>query len=235
MKRLRNYNQFLILEGYDRNIRSKLIEMGVSDEEELNRQVHYAKHGFLGQYLQKKGEKFTFGILKAIFKDAINAKKVTGIKRGIYNIIPTIIPVALAPFFPILAIVGTIFGFSRVFHKVFDPLFSYLSPSSKYSDFLKKMIDIYMMLPEGEVPLKDRFTRAFVVSDRLVEAIKPEVLDKFSTYLSNKMENIGEDVEVPEHFIENELKYWLNENFDIDPEIPLKGSQYEVEKEVDED
>lgn len=222
MKKLKRYDDFLILEKYDRNIRSKLIEMGVTDEEELNKQVHFAKHGFLGQYLQEKGEKFTFGILKAIFKDAIAAKKVTNIKRAVYNIIPSVIPVALAPFFPILAIVGTIFGFSRMFHKVFDPLFNYLNPSSKYSDFLKKMVDIYMMIPEGEVPLKDRFTRAFVVSDRLVEAIKPEVLDRFSTYLSQKMETSPDDLEVPEHFIENELKSWLNDNYDIDPEIPLK-------------
>ena len=223
MRLVKKYDEFLILEKYDSNIRKKLIEMGVTDEEELNRQVQYAKHGFLGQYLQEKGEKFTFGILKAIFKDAIRAKKVTSIKRGIYNIIPSVIPVALAPFFPILAIVGTIFGFSRMFHKIFDPLFNYINPSSKYSDFLKKMIDIYMMLPEGEVPLKDRFTRAFVVSDRLVEAIKPEVLDQFSTYLSGKMESSPDDLEVPDHFIENELKSWLNNNFDIDPEIPLKG------------
>ena len=28
--------------------------------------------------------------------------------------------------------------------------------------------------------------------------------------------------EVPDNFIENELKSWLNENFDVNPEIPLK-------------
>ena len=222
MKLLKNYNQFLIVEKYDKNIRKKLIEMGVDEEEELKKQVNYAKQGFLGHYLEEKGEKFTFGILKAIFKDAIKAKKVTNIKKGIYNIIPSLVPVVLAPYFPILAIVSAVFGLSRIFHKVFDPLFNYLNPSSKYSDFLKRMIDIYMMLPEGEVQLKDRFTRAFVVSDRLVEAIKPEVLDNFSTYLSQKMDSNSDETEVPDNFIENELKSWLNENFDVNPEIPLK-------------
>ena len=222
MKLLKNYNQFLIVEKYDKNIRKKLIEMGVDEEEELKKQVNYAKQGFLSHYLEEKGEKFTFGILKAIFKDAIKAKKVTNIKKGIYNIIPSLVPVVLAPYFPILAIVSAVFGLSRIFHKVFDPLFNYLNPSSKYSDFLKRMIDIYMMLPEGEVQLKDRFTRAFVVSDRLVEAIKPEVLDNFSTYLSQKMDSNSDETEVPDNFIENELKSWLNENFDVNPEIPLK-------------
>lgn len=219
---INNWNQFLILEKYDRNIRQKLIELGVTDEEELNKQVALAKSGYLGTYLQEKGDKFTFGILQAIFKDAIRAKKLTGIKKGIYNIIPSVVPLALAPWYPVLAVIGSIFGASRIFHKIFDPIFNYLNPQSKYTDFLKKMIDTYMMIPEGELPLKDRFTRAFVVSDRFVEAIKPEVLDDFSNYLSEKMSLESEDLEVPEHYIENELKSYLNTRFDINPNIPLK-------------
>ncbi len=219
---IQNWNQFLILEKYDKNIRQKLIELGVTDSDELDRQVKLAKSGYLGVYLQEKGDKFTFEILEAIFKDAIRAKKITNIKRGIYNIIPSVVPLALAPWYPILAIVGSIFGASRIFHKIFDPIFNYLNPQSKYTDFLKKMIDTYMIIPEGELPLKDRFTRAFVVSDRLVEAIKPEVLDDFSNYLSIKMSNEDKDSEVPEHYIENELKSYLNNRFDINPNIPLK-------------
>ncbi len=222
MKRLKRYNEFLINEAKDENLKAKLIEMGVTDEDELIKQVQLAKTGYLGMYLQQNGEKFTFGILKAIFKDAIVAKRKTEIKRGIFNILPTLIPVALAPFFPILAIVGTIFGASRMFHRVFNPIFDYISPSSKYSNFLKRMIDAYMRIPEGEVPLKDRFTRAFVVSDRLIDAIKPEVLDQFSTSLSEKMEVMNDETEVPDHYIENELKMFLNNNFNVDPEIPLK-------------
>ncbi len=222
MKRLKRYNEFLINEAKDENLRAKLVEMGVTDEDELNKQVQLAKTGYLGMYLQQNGEKFTFGILKAIFKDAIVAKRKTEIKRGIFNILPTLIPVALAPFFPILAIVGTIFGASRMFHRVFNPIFDYISPSSKYSNFLKRMIDAYMKIPEGEVPLKDRFTRAFVVSDRLIDAIKPEVLDKFSTSLSEKMEVMDDSIEVPDHYIENELKMFLNNKFNVNPEIPLK-------------
>jgi hypothetical protein len=78
------------------------------------------------------------------------------------------------------------------------------------------------MLPEGEVPLKDRFSRAFVVSDRLIDALKPEVVNSFTTFISNKMENEDDNKLVPDHYIENELKTYLNNNFDINPEIPLK-------------
>jgi hypothetical protein len=222
MNNIKNYNQFLILEKYDRNIKSKLIEMGVTDEDELKRQVHLAKNGHLGHYLNEKGEKFTFGMLNAIFKDAIDAKIKTNIKRGIFNILPSVIPLALIPFFPIVAMVSVVFGTSRIFHRIFDPVFDYINPHSKYTDFLKMMIDMYMKIPEGDVTFKDRFTRAFVVSDRLVEAIKPEVLQKFSLELSEKMASIDSNMEVPTHYIENELKDYLNRNFEINPEIPLK-------------
>ena len=78
-----------------------------------------------------------------------------------------------------------------------------------------------MKLAEGEISPKDRFTRAFVVSDRLVQAIKPTVLHEFSIELSDRMEHMDPSMEVPEHYIENELKMYLNERFEIKPKIPL--------------
>lgn len=222
MNNMKKYNEFLILEKFDDNIIAELKRFGITDKDEINRCLYHAHRGKLGNYLVNKGDKFTFGMLNALFKDAIVAKRKTEIKKSIFNILPGAIPLALAPFFPILAVVGAVFGTSKMFHKVFDPIFNYLNPQSKYSDFLKKIIDGYMKIPTGEIPLKDRFTRAFVVSDRILEAIKPEVLESFSEFLSEKMESEDLDLEVPDHYVENELKTYLNENFDIDPEIPLK-------------
>ena len=222
MKKVKKYSDFLVLEKYDKNIKAQLIKMGVTDKEELKKQITLSKQGHLATYLHSKGENFTFGILRAIFKDAVDAKKKTTLKKNIFSILPIAIPLSLAPFFPVLAVVGTIFGSSRLVHRVFDTLFEYLEPQSKYTDFLKKTIDTYMMLPEGEVPLKDRFSRAFVVSDRLIDALKPEVVNSFTTFISNKMEKEDDNKLVPDHYIENELKTYLNNNFDINPEIPLK-------------
>ena len=42
--------------------------------------------------------------------------------------------------------------------------------------------------------------------DVVEEAIKPEVLQKFSLELSEKMANMDSNLEVPQHYIENELK-----------------------------
>lgn len=222
MNKLKKYNHFLILEKYEKSLRDKLIEMGITDKDELEKQISLSKRGHLGAYLQEKGDAFTFGILKAIFKDAIYAKKKTQLKKDIIGILPRAIPLSFALFFPMLAVLGTILGTSRFAHRVFDTIFNYLNPQSKYSDFLKRTVDVYMKVPEGNIELKDRFSRAFVVSDRIIDALKPEVINKFTTYISEKMEAETDSTEVPPHFIENELKTYLNINFGITPEIPLK-------------
>ena len=220
--KIKKYNHFLILEKYDENIRAELIRMGISDPEELQKQISLSKRGHLRSYLNEKGELFTFGILKAIFKDAIDAKKKTQLKKNIFNILPTVIPLSLAPFFPILAIVGLVFGSSRLAHRVFDTIFEYINPHSKYSDFLKKSVEVFMVLPEGNINLKDRFSRAFVVSGKLIEAIKPEVLNDFTSFISEKMSKEDDDKIVEDNYIENELRKYLNLKFEIKPEIPLK-------------
>jgi hypothetical protein len=220
--KISKYNEFLILEKYDKNIKAQLIKMGVTDKEELKKQISLSKQGHLGAYLHSKGDSFTFGILKAIFKDAVDAKKKTTLKKNIFSILPIAIPLSLAPFFPMLAIIGTVFGSSRLGHRIFETIFAYLEPQSKYTDFLKKTIDTFMMLPEGNVPLKDRFTRAFVVSDRLIESLKPEVIDDFTSKISQKMQSEDDDRLVPDHYIENELKSYLNNEYDVNPKIPLK-------------
>lgn len=222
MNKIKNYNDFLILEKYDDNIRAKLIEMGVTDENELKKQISLSKRGSLAKYLEQNGKEFTFGLLKAIFKDAKEAKFKTELKIAGVKMIPRLVPLALAPFFPILAIVGIIFGTSRAFNKLLDPVFNNLNRHTKYSDFLKSIVSTYMKIPEGEIKVKDRFSRAFVVSDRFIDAIKPEVIDAFMIQLTEEMELKGENEKVPDHYIENALKSYVNDRFDVEPEIPLK-------------
>ena len=221
MSNIKNYNQFLILEKFDSNIKTELMRLGVTDEAEINKYLYHAHRGHLAKYLTENGKTFTFGMLDALFKDARAAKKGTEIKVGIIKAVHRIVPMLLAPFFPILAIFGYILGTSRAFNKVVAPILA--DPGNDYPQFLKKVIDATMRVAEGDLTTeKDRFTRAFVVSDRLVEAIKPEVLQRFSLELSEKMANMDLNLEVPTHYIENELKDYLNRNFEINPEIPLK-------------
>jgi ABC-type oligopeptide transport system substrate-binding subunit len=46
--------------------------------------------------------------------------------------------------------------------------------------------------------------------------------DAFTKDLILKMEAEPDDKPVPDHYIENELKKYLNDNYDVDPQIPLK-------------
>lgn len=221
MKNIKSYNKFLILEKFDDNIIEELKRLGVTDKEEINKHLYHAHRGNLGKYLQENGKKFTFGMLNALFLDAQTAKKKTDLKVGIVKAIHRIVPIALAPFFPILAITGYILGTSRAFNKVIAPILA--DPGKDYPEFLNKLITSTMRVAEGDlIKPKDRFTRAFVVSDNLVDAIKEDVLREFAIYLSNKMSRKNPDEEVPEHYIENQLKRYLNRRFDVDPEIPLR-------------
>ena len=220
--RLKKYENFLILEKFDDNIIAELKRLGVTDQDEINRHLYHAHRGHLAEYLHQNGKKFTFGMLNALFHDARDAKRRTDIKVGVIKAVHRILPMALAPFFPIVAIVGYIFGSSRAFNKVIAPILA--DPGHDYPAFLKKVIDSTMRVAEGDLTTpKDRFTRAFVVSDRIVDAIKPEVLQKFSLFLSDKMALMNPEEEVPEYYIENELKMYLNDHFGIDPELPLKS------------
>jgi hypothetical protein len=222
MNKLKNYNSFLILEKFDDNIIAELKRLGVTDEDEIKRHLYHAHRGNLAKYLEENGRQFTFGMLIAIFHDARNAKRRTDIKVGVIKAIHRIVPMALAPFFPVIAIAGYILGSSRAFNKVIAPILA--EPGNDYPSFLKKVIDASMRVAEGDLTIeKDRFTRAFVVSDRLVEVIKPEVLQQFSLFLSEKMSLENPDSPVPDNYIENELKSYINENYGVDPEIPLKN------------
>ena len=205
--------------------------LGEDDREELvkvivdgdiTRQIALSKSGMLSSELEKAGGSLTFGILRAIFKDAKEAKISQESRRALWQILPRALPLALAPFFPVLAIVGLVFGSSRVLNKIMKPLFKNIDSDSKYVDFLQKMVSLYMKIPEGDFDIKDRFSRAFVVRDGIIDAIKPEVIEDFYRFITKKMEEEPDGDKVPDHYIENELKKYLNDRFDIDPELGLK-------------
>jgi hypothetical protein len=217
---IKNYNDFLVLEKYDKNIIAELRRLGITDDELIKKYLYHAHRGNLGDYLNKKGNIFTFGMLNALFKDALDAKKKTDLKVGAVKMAHRIIPMVLAPFFPVLAMAGYIFGTTRAFNKIITPIIT--DPGTNYPIFLNKLISSSMKVAEGEIPTKDRFTRAFVISDKITDAIRTDVLQEFAIFLSVKMSKEDPEKEVPENYIENELKTYLNDKFDIDPQIPLK-------------
>lgn len=218
---MNKYNEFLILEKFDDSFKAELLRLGITDEDEINRHLYHAHRGHLSDYLKSQGKEIKFGMLRALFLDAQKAKKRTDLKVGIVKAIHRVVPMALAPFFPIAAILGIILGSTRAFNKILAPILQ--DTSETYEGFLRQLIDSSMKVAEGEIPVKDRFIRSFVVSDRLVAAIRPEVLQQFSFGLSKKMQAENPDKRVPDNYIENELKDYINQNFDVNPPIPIKG------------
>lgn len=191
-------------------------------DDEIATQVSVSKRGKLKDHLIESGGKFTFGMLRAIFADAKEAKIAMDAKKAVWQAIPRALPLLLAPFYPVLAVIGLVLGTSRTFNKIIKPVLKHVESDSKYVDFLKTFVNYYMKVPEGDFDVKDRFSRAFVVSDGFVDAIKPEVLEDFNKHIISKMEAEPDDAEVPDHYIENELKNYISDRFEVDPRIGTK-------------
>lgn len=191
-------------------------------EDEIATQVSLSKRGKLKDHLVSSGGKFTFGMLRAIFADAKEAKIAMDAKKAVWQAVPRALPLLLAPFYPMLAVIGLVLGTSRTFNKIIKPVLKHVESDSKYVDFLKTFVTYYMKVPEGDFDVKDRFSRAFVVSDGFVDAIKPEVLEDFNKHIIIKMDTEPDDMEVPDHYIENELKNYISDRFEVDPRIGTK-------------
>jgi hypothetical protein len=181
------------------------------------------KKGELSEYLRQNGKKFTFGILKCIFNDAIDYKKKRELKKGTYKMFHRLIPMATATLFFPIALMSYIFGTSRAVHKVLIPLLD--RPENDYNSFLNKMIKIVVDVSEGEVKMfmeNDWFYDIFVMKDNLIGMMRKEHIITFAKYLADKMEKEPYYKLVPHNYIENELKIWLNNEFSIKPPMELK-------------
>jgi len=181
------------------------------------------RRGELGKYLHEQNKEFTFGILRNIFKDAVDYKKKRELLKGTYKMIHRAIPMALAFISFPLWLLGNILGASRALNKIIKPLLK--NPENNYNSFLIKVIKGSMAIMEGEIKYvigNDWFYDAFVMEDDLINMVRKDVLRIFAIELAEKMENEPDDKKVPNHYIENELKTFLNERFGITPPMKLK-------------
>ena len=181
------------------------------------------REGKLSKHLREQGKKFTFGMLKHIFNDAIEYKKKREMIKGGYKMFHRLVPMALSMVYFPVAIVGYILGASRAFDKVIMPILQ--NPDNKYNDFLVKIVKGAIAISEGDIKhilQDDWFYSTFVMDDNLIKMVRPEILRTFAVELAHKMEQEPDDKEVPHNYIENEFKTYLNEKFNITPPIPLQ-------------
>lgn len=201
------------------NLESELLRVGY-DNSELSELKNQASKGELGNFLIGNGKNITFGILNAIYKDCIDLQRKHEIKKGSIRALVRAIPIALSPLSLIVSYIGILFGSTRAVNKIIKPILA--DPGKSYPDFLKKIISTSMKIVEGEIDGEDPIKLAFVVSDGLVGMLSNDVILDFTIYQSDKMSKEDPDGVVPDYYIENELREYLNLRFYLNPELTKK-------------
>ena len=170
------------------------------------------KDGKLYKYLEK--EKLTFGMLKAIWEDAIAYKKKREYIKGTYKFIHRTLPMTLGfIFFPIW-VINMILGSSRAINKI---LVSALKLKT-YHGFLVHFIEKTMAIMEGDIRIvmgKDWFYDAFNVDKGLIEMVRKEHIMEFATHISNDIQKKDDDDIVPKNYLENKFRTFLNNKFKL--------------------
>ena len=100
-----------------------------------------------------------------------------------------------------------------------------ISSIGKFSAPSEKVIpntSIDTFIYEGDLSLKDPLTSIFFISDGLLTLMDDKYKVRFARYIAEIASEMPDDLEVPEFFVENELRHWLNEKFLLDPPLAPK-------------
>lgn len=168
--------------------------------------------------------KITFGQLKAIVESATKRRIFKHVGEG--GVKATI---RLLPWFvPQLFVAGAIAGVVRAVNKILAPS---LTETENYKTFWGKAILKSFKIAEGDINLSDPLSKIFFISDGLMTMIDDRYKVKFAKHIANIASEKPDDEEVPEYFVENELRKWVNEKFLLNP--PLQSRLNEQEEPVD--
>jgi len=161
--------------------------------------------------------KITFGQLKSLVEEASKHRLYKHVGEG--GIKATI---RLLPWFlPQLMIPGIVAGVARAINKILKPS---LTETENYKTFWGKAILNSFKFAEGEITFNDPFSKIFFISDGLMTMLDDKYKIKFARYIANLADNMSDNEEVPDYFVENELRKWVNNKFILDPPIPPKTS-----------
>lgn len=157
----------------------------------------------------------TFGQLRAIITSAMNER--LGKHMGEGSVKATL---RLLPWFlPQIAVVGFTTAILRAANKIIKPS---LTETQNYKTWWGKTILRIMDIAEGEIEFSDPFSRVFFISDGLMNLMDDENKVKFARYISQLADKMPDNEPVPEFFVENELRNWINKRFLLDPPLEPK-------------
>lgn len=174
------------------------------------------EQGNLAKYIDE-GNLIKFGVLKALYQDAMTYKKKREYEKGIAKFIIRIIPIALAPIFFPVWLFSQIFGATRALNKIIIPTLS--MNHNNYNSFLKTLITKTMNLVEGDIkPFlgNDWYYSVFYVHDGLTKMIRQEYIYEFAQFICEEIIKKDDNQIVPHYWLDMEFRKWLNNKFDID-------------------
>jgi hypothetical protein len=168
------------------------------------------------KFCKAQGE-ITFGQLKAIVDSATKKRIFTNLGEGGYKATLRLLPW----FLPQLMLAGAAASITRAINKIIRPA---LEDTQTYKTWWGKAVIKSFNIAEGEINLSDPLTKIFFISDGLLTLMNDKYKVKFARYISSLADSKPDSEPVPEYFVENELRHWLNEKFLLDPPLPPKTS-----------
>jgi hypothetical protein len=190
-----------------------------STEDNLNEEIEPSEKAVKNicdskKFCEAQG-KITFGQLKEIVTNAKAKRLYQHIGEGGYKAALRLLPW----FFPQLAIAGFTGSVLRAFNKIFRPG---IEETTGYKTWWGKTVMKIFNLVEGELGTSDPLSKIFFISDGLMTMLDDKLKVKFARYIADVASEKPDDEEVPEYFVENELRKYLNEKFLLEPPLSPK-------------
>ena len=160
--------------------------------------------------------KITFGQLAGLIKASKNKKIRNEVGEGVYKSLIRLLPW----FIPQIAIASFIGSGLRAANKIIKPA---LETTTGYKSWWGKTIMNLLSYAEGELPITDPLSKIFFISDGLLELMNEKHKIKFARYIAELASSKEDSDIVPDYFVENELRKWINQKFLIDPPLKLKN------------
>jgi mannose-6-phosphate isomerase-like protein (cupin superfamily) len=157
----------------------------------------------------------TFGQLREIVEKGKIKRLGVQMGEGLYKSTLRLVPW----FIPQLVLAGFGATWVRVFNKLFRPT---LMETTSYKTWWGKTILRIFNMVEGELNASDPLSKIFFISDGLMTMLDEKTKVKFAHYISELANEKPNDEIVPNYFVENQLRYWLNKKYFLDPPLPPK-------------
>ena len=166
------------------------------------------------KFCNAQGE-ITFGQLKALVESTTKKRLFQHVGEG--GVKATI---RMMPWFlPQLIIAGAIGSAARAINKIIRPT---LEETTSYKTWWGRAVMKSFDIVEGELGLKDPLSKIFFISDGLMTMMDDKYKVKFAKYIAELASDQPDDEVVPEYFVENELRKWVNDKFLLNPPLLSK-------------